>query len=256
MRSLKEVTQLFDTQRISSRLHHAWIVEGISEAAMDDWLVKAVGHLLNNAIDASHFHPNLFWLTSSDPHNIDAAREAINFLEKTSWDGGWKVCVITAADQLNIQAQNALLKIMEEPPERSIIFLASERANALLPTLYSRGIHVIIAEENKQSEVPKFIAEWTQAVSAILERSDFAPLFAFQSYLTENEFDAETQGKWVMLALKNIIDAEVDTSLPSQYNWRQCWTNAHEYLSKALEFNIDHKQISIKLTTKILGELL
>lgn len=262
MQSLNELTQLFETQRTSSRLHHAWIIEGISEPECEVWLIDAVGQLINSKIDASHFHPNLFWLNSADPHNVDAARLAINFLEKTSWDGGWKVCVILSADKLNTQAQNALLKVMEEPPERSIIFLSSTRTHTLLPTLYSRGMHVIVADGGTINpiEFHKFIADWMNSVIAILERQDFTLLFAIQAHLTENEIDVETQSKWVMLALKQLIDADQHLSedgkkllyLMPVHDCLQRWTKALTYLSQANEFKVDEKQFCIKLTTKIL----
>jgi hypothetical protein len=266
MQSLNELTQLFDAQRKSSRLHHAWIIEGLSESESDAWLINAAGQLVNSKIDASHFHPNLFWLNSSDPHNVDAARLAINFLEKMSWDGGWKVCVILSADKLNAQAQNALLKIMEEPSERSIIFLTSERSHTLLPTLYSRGLHIVLSDNNSgdQLKLHKFIADWMHSVVVMLERQDFTPLFALQAYLAENEIDAETQSKWVMLALKQLIDADPHMSedgkkllsLMPGHDCLQRWTKAQTYLSQATEFKVDEKQFCIKLTAKILGEFL
>ncbi len=262
MQSLNELNELFDNQRTSSRLHHAWIIEGISESESEGWLIDAVGQLVNSKIDSSHFHPNLFWLNSADPHTVDAARLAINFLEKTSWDGGWKVCVILSANTLNTQAQNALLKVMEEPPARSIIFLTSTRANTLLPTLYSRGMHIVLSDSNSEDQLSlhKFIADWMYSVIAILERQDFTPLFSLQAYLIEKEIDAETQSKWVMLALKQLIEADQHASEDGKkllYLMPGCeclnrWTQAHAYLSLASEFKVDEKQFCIKLTTKIL----
>lgn len=268
MQSLNELTQLFDNQRAASRLHHAWIIEGISESEADAWLRDTVSRLINSALDSSHFHPNLFWLNPSDPHNIEAARLAIKFLEKTSWDGGWKICVIMDANQLNTQAQNALLKVMEEPPERSIIFLTSSRAHSLLPTLYSRGMHIVVAEKDAADhiELHTFIAEWIHAVVSILERQDFTLLFALQLHLTEKELTAEHQSKWTLIALKHIIDTAHQVSEPDSddvrrlltlippQQWIHRWTGAHDYLSKALEFNVDEKHFCIKLTTKILEQ--
>lgn len=254
MQSLNELTQVFDGQRASARLHHAWIIEGGSESSVESWLINAISSLVNKTINSDHFHPNLFWLNSADPHTVDAARLAINFLEKTSWDGGWKVCVIMAADRLNTQAQNALLKIMEEPPERSIIFLTSGRPHTLLPTLYSRGMHMVVADDGNHNaiELHTFIADWTRGVNAILEHQDFTHLFTLQSQLTDNEVDAETQSKWVFIALKYLIDSDLNSSAVPSVNWIERWTVAQNYRSKTFEFKVDQKQFCIKLTAKIL----
>jgi hypothetical protein len=269
MQSLDGLTQLFNAQRQSSRVHHAWIIEGVNESSITTWLNDIVPQLIGGVIGENHFHPNLFWMAESDPHTVDAARLVINFLEKTSWDGGWKVCVIMGAELLNSQAQNALLKVMEEPPEKSVIFLISERNHTLLPTLYSRGLHVSLSSDAKahQIELQTFIQDWTNAVISILERQDFAPLLTLQSNLTENSLDAGTQGQWTLLALKQIIDAQrgiaqsseminrlltlVPTVAP-KIDWLQRWTAGQEYLSNAIEFKVDEKQFCVKLTTKIL----
>lgn len=266
MQSLDELTQLFNAQRQSSRIHHAWIIEGVNDAAIVPWLDDVVSQLVGGMIGENHFHPNLFWIAESDSHTVDAARLVISFLEKTSWDGGWKVCVIMGAEQLNQQAQNALLKAIEEPPERSVIFLISERQHTLLPTIYSRGLHVVMSagDDDHQLEVKTFVKDWMTAVISILERQDFAPLLTLQSQLTENSVDAETQGKWILLALKHIIDANSAVAQESSetidrllklvptYDWLHRWAAGQAYLSKALEFKVDEKQFCVKLTTKIL----
>lgn len=266
MQSLKELTRLFNAQRQSSRVHHAWIIEGVNESVITSWLDEVVHQLVGGEIGENHFHPNLFWIAESDPHTVDAARLVINFLEKTSWDGGWKVCVIMGAEQLNTQAQNALLKVMEEPPERSVTFLISERHHTLLPTIYSRGLHVVMSAKvgDNQLEVQTFMDHWINAVIAILELKDFEPLLTLQAQLTENTVDAKTQGMWTLLALKQIIDANTSIShsssetisrlltLTPTYDWLQRWAAGQEYLSKALEFKVDEKQFCVKLTTKIL----
>lgn len=69
---------------------------------------------------------------------VAQARELKNSLERSSWSGGFRVCIIDEAELLNAEAGNALLKLLEEPPEKSIIFLLLENDSALLPTVCSR----------------------------------------------------------------------------------------------------------------------
>ena len=56
----------------------------------------------------------------------------------TAADGGWRVAIVDAADELNPNGANALLKILEEPPAKSILILVSHAPGRLLPTIRSR----------------------------------------------------------------------------------------------------------------------
>lgn len=69
---------------------------------------------------------------------IDDIRSVISFFSQTSAEGGWRVAIVDAADEMNSNAANALLKILEEPPEKSILFLVAHSPGKLLPTIKSR----------------------------------------------------------------------------------------------------------------------
>ncbi|MBM3601509.1 MAG: DNA polymerase III subunit delta' [Alphaproteobacteria bacterium] len=61
-----------------------------------------------------------------------------NFLHLTPAEGGWRVVVVDSADDMNRHAANAILKLIEEPPKRSLILLVSHAPGGLLPTIRSR----------------------------------------------------------------------------------------------------------------------
>jgi len=65
-------------------------------------------------------------------------RKVQPFLRMTSSNGGWRVVIIDDADTMNRNAQNALLKILEEPPKNTILILVTHRLGALIPTIRSR----------------------------------------------------------------------------------------------------------------------
>jgi DNA polymerase III subunit delta' len=69
---------------------------------------------------------------------IDAVREIGSFCRLTSGEGGWRAVVVDGAEDLNRNAENALLKILEEPPPRSVLLLVSHAPGRLLPTTRSR----------------------------------------------------------------------------------------------------------------------
>lgn len=73
--------------------------------------------------------------------SIEQIREAENFLSVTPVEGGWKVIVIDGAETLSAgqgESTNALLKTLEEPPERVLLLLLTTEEQAILPTIRSR----------------------------------------------------------------------------------------------------------------------
>ena len=70
---------------------------------------------------------------------VDESRETIGFFGSTAASvGGWRVCVVDTVDELNANASNALLKILEEPPTRSLFLLVSHAPARVLATIQSR----------------------------------------------------------------------------------------------------------------------
>ncbi len=69
---------------------------------------------------------------------VEDVRDLGDFFHLTAGDGGWRIAIIDAADDMNANAANALLKVLEEPPRRSLLLLVSHRPARLLPTIRSR----------------------------------------------------------------------------------------------------------------------
>lgn len=69
---------------------------------------------------------------------VDDVREIGGFLSMTPAEGAWRAVLIDAADEMNNNAANAVLKILEEPPDRALLFLVAHNADRLLPTIRSR----------------------------------------------------------------------------------------------------------------------
>jgi DNA polymerase-3 subunit delta' len=69
---------------------------------------------------------------------VDETRETISFFGSTAAAEGWRVCIVDTVDELNPNAANALLKILEEPPQRSLFLLVSHAPARVLATIQSR----------------------------------------------------------------------------------------------------------------------
>ncbi len=153
----------------SGRFHHAWLVTGVKGVGKATFAYRAAKFLLTQEeggnlfglpdnLDSAADHPALA-LIQADSHpglsvlrrrydpkgkklfkviRIDDVRALSTFFGLKSSDGGWRVVIIDTVDDMNVNAANAFLKILEEPPERTIFFLLSHTPAGLLPTIRSR----------------------------------------------------------------------------------------------------------------------
>ncbi len=71
--------------------------------------------------------------------DVDEVRRLGGFFGMTAEAGGWRVAIVDSADEMNDNAANALLKILEEPPARGLLMLISHAPGRLLPTIRSRS---------------------------------------------------------------------------------------------------------------------
>ena len=78
------------------------------------------------------------------------SEEIIKKLSLTAYEGGWKGVIVWRADKLNLAAANKLLKLVEEPPEKTLFIFISNHEDQVLETLRSRcqGVHFSLLPEN------------------------------------------------------------------------------------------------------------
>ncbi|MEN8928922.1 MAG: DNA polymerase III subunit [Flavobacteriales bacterium] len=69
---------------------------------------------------------------------VDESKELFRKLSLKSYEGGYKIALIWLAENMNIAAANKLLKLIEEPPEKTLIFLVVEDLEKILATIVSR----------------------------------------------------------------------------------------------------------------------
>lgn len=159
----EEAQAMVRTAWDAGRLPHALLIggaEGIGKATLAYAIARFVlsggaapAHSL--AVDPAHpaarqvaalSHPDLMVLrrtpndTGKLPSMIPAeqVRRVRSFFGSTAALGGWRVCVVDTLDEMNAQGANALLKTLEEPPNRALFLLVSHAPGRLLPTIRSR----------------------------------------------------------------------------------------------------------------------
>jgi len=91
----------------------------------------------------SRNHPDIIWVSHEKPNSIgveDIRSQVNNDMEIKPYYGPRKIYIINEAEKMTPQAQNALLKTLEEPPAYGIILLLTTNVDALLPTIVSRCV--------------------------------------------------------------------------------------------------------------------
>ena len=96
---------------------------------------------------------------------VDDVRALGPFMRLTASEGGWRVAVVDTADEMNASAANALLKLLEEPPDKALLLLVSHSPGRLLPTIRSRCRRLNLGPLD-DDRVRDFVAEF---------RPDLAP---------------------------------------------------------------------------------
>ena len=157
------------------RMHHGWLItgpRGVGKATLAWRIARFLlatpeadeGGLFGDAppapetLDIATDHPvarrllagsdpGLFHITRTPNEKTGRMRDMIvaddvrrlnQFLQLSATDGGRRVVILDCADEMNVQAANALLKMLEEPPARTILLLISHQPSRLLPTIRSR----------------------------------------------------------------------------------------------------------------------
>ncbi len=70
--------------------------------------------------------------------DVESVRTIAPFLRMSASEGGWRIVIVDEADMMNRQSQNAILKILEEPPPKAMLILICNRLGAMIPTIRSR----------------------------------------------------------------------------------------------------------------------
>ena len=157
----QELKEYFRRAQTGERLAHAYIVEGdagsgkrmLAEAVANFLVCRAAdgGDSCGQCPDCAQFtsgnHPDVIYVRPSGKtgYGADDIREMIlRELEVRPYQSRYKIYIIAAAESMTAQAQNVLLKTIEEPPAYALFFLLTENKDRLLETVLSRCVRLRI----------------------------------------------------------------------------------------------------------------
>ena len=185
------------------RLHHAWLIggpQGIGKATLAYRVARAVldprksGDPGLDSLDVSPdapasrqvaalSHPNLSVLRRAPASDkkaasatipVDAVRRALSMFGSTAADGGYRVCIVDSAEDLTISSANALLKVIEEPPPRSLFLIVSHAPQRVLPTIRSRCRRLLLrplGERDIRAAIASLGSPWAEIPEEVIDQA-------------------------------------------------------------------------------------
>ena len=173
----KDIIQYIRNAVTSGQVSHAYIMNGdrgsgkkllASLFAMTLLCEKKGPDPCNNCHSCkqanSGNHPDIIRVTHEKPNTIsvDDIREQVNnTVAIKPYQGPYKIYIIDRAELMTPQAQNALLKTIEEPPEDAVFMLLTENAEVLLPTICSRCV-MLKLRNIKDTLIKRYLMEHLQ----------------------------------------------------------------------------------------------
>ena len=116
--------------------------------------------------------PDLFYLDSEEKLGVENTKNIREFLSIKPYSADFRIVAIESADKLTLDAQNSLLKTLEETPGDSFLILGVNREGELLPTILSRCTIVTLTEAPNNSESGSLIKSgMTEDVEKVLQMS-------------------------------------------------------------------------------------
>jgi len=211
--------QDFSRQYQQARLGHAWLISGMPGIGklqfcqyLGKWLFcrhRTDAGPCNECQDCHWFdvgtHPD--WqllLPEKKTITVGQIRELIGFAQNTS-QRGTKVLVINPAEGMNLNAANALLKILEEPPEDTFLMLISHQPGQLLATLRSRCQHLKLSLPGQEEAAAWLVEQGAREPTRLLLKAQGAPLRALA--LMEN--DVLVEQEVVLAQLEAILRGDI-----------------------------------------------
>lgn len=156
---------------------------------------------------------------------VEAVRALIDSLAVTSHRNIRRVIVVDPADALNSIAANALLKVLEEPPENVVFLLLSSRPGRLLPTIRSRcRLFVVTTHSVRENAIAWLKEQGVSHAQALLEASRGAPLEAQKLAVEFDTLDINTRSKaWIEANLSQVLATAQGLKRPDLKAWLGWW---------------------------------
>ncbi|MGZ8231867.1 MAG: DNA polymerase III subunit delta' [Burkholderiales bacterium] len=188
--------------------------------------------------------------------SVEQVRALPDFVNVSSHRGGPKVIVVHPAEALNVNAANALLKSLEEPPARTHFVLVTHRPHQLLPTIRSRCCQVALTPPSSRQGAAWLAAQGMKQPELALAYASDAPLLALE--LNDSEYWGARSAFLRQLTARDLdviaaAEAARDVPIVQIVEWLQKWSYdlVHYRAVAKVRYNADHAQTLATLAERV-----
>ncbi|MCB0271969.1 MAG: hypothetical protein KDD46_03015 [Bdellovibrionales bacterium] len=230
---MNEIKKRIDVMLDRNKLHHAFFFVGAGVPTHQEKLrtaffmaTKVFSKSSSESEDTieqriqKKYHPDFFHIDTSDQEiKIDQIQELIKWIYRGPVEGTQKFAFIEHAQRLNINASNALLKILEEPPSHATLILCSPSKDQILQTLRSRMFILQFSEASDAQDVFESPPSWFEDVERMVlqEKFDEKVVFETTQSMGETRSDLLYFFHWIQHHLKTKIASATNSHRFSLY---------------------------------------
>ncbi|MDP4708994.1 MAG: DNA polymerase III subunit delta' [Rickettsiaceae bacterium] len=226
-----------------NRLHNSYLINiDAIDLALDEVKDFIKDKILTKG--ALEHNPDYMYIQKIDSTSknisVEQIRQLQNFLHKTSVISGKKIALIYAADKMNINAANCCLKILEEPPANTYLFLLTENAASILPTIRSRCVKINHHYDNKNFDIQECFIKPLLKKTPLADKLAFIKEFAVKDRDVWIEFSSSLEALLAKFCRK-MISSEIKLSSIEQELFAQLNPVSPQYLQ------IKYEQIKLMI---------
>jgi DNA polymerase-3 subunit delta' len=218
---------------------------------------------------------------------VDEVRKLSGFFGMTSGAGGWRVAIIDTADDMNVNAANALLKMLEEPPSNAMLLLLSNAPGRLLPTnrsrcqrLQLRPLSDDVLTKELAARLPDMKAPERNALAQISGGSlglalqlssgdglsmardaaklideakspDVPAIVSLAERVNKMKDGLDTLGGFLAQAMSDRIRRKAMAGAPGLDRWVAAWEAAQETINRTTGLNLEPRQTMLNVSRSL-----
>ena len=258
--------QLFKRKQIENTLQPCWLLTGdmsVQKARFAKELAKEILYqndiqphgMPNSLIDkqiAMNCYPNYLYVerpiqedgTRAREINVETAKNIKKFLEKKSAVLGWRTIIVDAIDDMNRFGANSLLKILEEPPPKTLLLLLCHQPGTILPTIRSR-CHVLALKDDTINTEHTILNEKFETILSQVLQGNNSGLETFTNNVVEQDKSLQSFFVCVLTQLHQWIIQEEKpkfmTVQPLEF-WVGAYKSVNTFFNAFKDAHIDPKQ--------------
>lgn len=200
-------------------------------------------------------HPDTYIIGDEGVYDIELIRKAVGWIYQKPFTRGYKILFIKLAEKLSIEAQNTLLKTLEEPPSNNLIILTTNNAENVLPTVRSR-CHKLNVSELEQGRLiyppddPNWLQNFEITTTDDLPK-EFPIIYNEQDVFQTAEKLSKLEREELQIFLDEWIHQLMNEDPQKNHTLANALLNAKEYLTSNTNIQLTLEVVLLTQTSPI-----